>query len=373
MKELNFYPELYTYQHVSQFLKDFPIEEDIIITVKAVFDRFFPVKNFSKVIYLDNFSLEEPTDEMIDQIILKTKEFAPAKRIVAIGGGSCMDTAKLVSVSQDSVEELFEGQRIKKRCELMLIPTTCGTGSEVTNIAALKRISLNTKIGFAAQELYGQQAILIAELIEELPEYVFATSSIDALIHAIESVLSPNASHLSMVFSYTAIEMIVSGYRQIEQSGLRAVLKKRALDFLLASTYAGLAFSVGGCAAVHALSYPIGGVYNVPHGEANYLVFLPVLRKYEALSDTGELVRLKNFLGNLLQTEEDAFEALDQLLFTLLNKRDLRPLGFNEETITDFTASVLANQQRLLKNNFVPLTETDIKEIYYGVYSGGRH
>ncbi|MCQ4720652.1 iron-containing alcohol dehydrogenase, partial [Flavonifractor plautii] len=108
--------------------------------------------------------------------------------------------------------------------------------------------------------MYADHAVLIPELLEGLPFSVFATSSIDAQVHAVESSLSPKATPYTKLFGYKAIEMIIMGYQRIATEGREALLSLLE-DFLVASNFAGIAFGTAGCAAVHALSYPLGGKY----------------------------------------------------------------------------------------------------------------
>ena len=128
--------------------------------------------------------------------------------------------------------------------------------------------------------------MLIPQLLDSLPYYVFATSSLDALIHAVEASLSPRANDFTLMTAQRAITLIVSGYQAVVRGGEDA---RRALhgEFLLASNYAGIALSVSGAGAVHAMSYPIGGDYHVPHGESNYALFTAVLERYHAMAPDG--------------------------------------------------------------------------------------
>ncbi len=177
---------------------------------------------------------------------------------------------------------------LEKKRELVIVPTTCGTGSEVTNIAILNRTRIGTKLGLVSDNMYADSAVLIPELLKGLPFAVFATSSIDALVHAVESSLSPKATSLTKLFGYKAIEMIIRGYQTIAAEGKDARISLLE-DFLVASNYAGIAFGTAGCAAVHAMSYPLGGKYHVAHGESNYAMFTGVLKNYMEIKTNGEI------------------------------------------------------------------------------------
>ena len=132
-----------------------------------------------------------------------------------------------------------------------------------------------------------------------MPYRFFATSSIDALIHAVESSLFPKATPYTELFGYKAIEEIIRGYQVIAERGEEA--RKELLNqFLTASNFAGLAFGTAGCAAVHAMSYQLGGTFHVAHGEANYAVFIGVMKKYMEIRQDGKIQKLNHFLSELL-------------------------------------------------------------------------
>ena len=179
---------------------------------------------------------------------------------------------------------------LTKARRLIIIPTTCGTGSEVTNISILNRTRLGTKQGLVSPAMFADHAVLIPEFLQSLPYSVFATSSIDALIHAVESYLSPSATPYTEMYSLQAMQDILRGYCQIAERGQHARFQSSA-EYLRASNYAGIAFSNSGCAAVHAMSYALGGKYHVAHGESNYQFFTDVLRKYQEKKPDGKSAR----------------------------------------------------------------------------------
>ena len=296
--------------------------------------------------------------------------FLRTDRVIAVGGGGVLDIAKLLVLQHVTpILDLYDGKLpLQKARDLVLLPTTCGTGSEVTNISILALLSRRTKKGLAHESMFADQAVLIPELLKGLPFSVFATSSIDALIHAIESSLSPKASATTKLFGYQAIAWILKGYLAIRDQGPDARFPLLS-QFLLASNYAGIAFGNAGCAAVHALSYPLGAVYHVPHGESNYAMFTGVMKQYLAIRSDGAIAELNAFLAQLLDCPPEAvYEALEDLLSCLLPKKALHEYGMQEHELAEFTDSVLANQQRLLQNNFVPLSREQIYAIYRSLY-----
>lgn len=371
MEQIIFKPRLFQYDTCREFAEDFQLcETDLILTNEYIFQPYFGEwKLPCHVLYQEKYGLGEPSDVMAEAIL---KEIAglQCKRLIAIGGGTIIDLAKVIAVADTTdVDALYAKMpEFTKAMELVIIPTTCGTGSEVTNIAVLNRTRMGTKMGMVGPAMYADFAVLIPELLQGLPLKVFAASSIDALVHAVEAALSPSATAYTKLFSYKAIEMILRGYQAMAQGGME-VRKQRMGEFLIASNYAGLAFGTAGCGTVHAMAYPLGGQYHVPHGESNYAVFTGVMRAYLAKKRDGEIAVLNAFLADLLACRtEEVYDQLEALLNQVLPKKALREYGVQESELETFSESVLANQQRLLKNSFIPMTKELVWEIYRSLY-----
>jgi len=232
----------------------------------------------------------------------------------------------------------------------------------------MARTRIGTKLGLVSPAMYADYAVLIPQLLEGLPFKVFAASSIDALVHAVESALSPKATPYTKLFGYKAIEMIIRGYQTIAKKGPESRFSLLN-DFLLASNYAGLAFGTAGCAAVHATSYPLGGKYHVAHGESNYAMFTGVLKNYMELRRDGEIAVLNQYLADLLGCMPDVvYDELEKLLDQILPKRPLREYGVTREDLPVFAHSVVTEQGRLMANNFVPLDEARVLKIYQELF-----
>lgn len=371
MKELSVKPEIYTFDTCKEFIENFKIgKEDLIITSEHTYVSHFEKYGLNaNVIFIRKYGSGEPSDEMVEAMYKDTEEISYS-RVVAIGGGSVLDVSKLFALKTISpVLDLFDHKlEFIKDKELILIPTTCGTGSEVTNISILELKARHTKMGLAVNELYADYAVMIPELLEDLPFQFFATSSIDALIHAIESLVSPKATSFTEMFSYKAIEMILKGYKEIKKNGPEARIPLLK-DFLLASNYAGIAFGNAGCGAVHAMSYPLGANYHVPHGEANYQMFIGVFKTYERLNPNGKIKKLNKFLSEILECKEDeVYIKIEELLNLLIPKKQLREYGLNEAELEAFTESVMTKQGRLMANNYVELSRETIYHIYKSLY-----
>lgn len=370
MKELMIKPEIYKYDTAKEFAAEFDIGAgDLVLTNEYIYAPYFGELNLEcDVIFQEKYGVGEPSDDMVEAIYADIK--GEHKRVIAIGGGTVIDIAKLFALKEVSpVLDLYDG-KIKpiKDKNLVLVPTTCGTGSEVTNISILALNSRGTKKGLAVDEMYADSAVLVPELLKGLPFGVFATSSIDALIHAIESSLSPKGNETTRMFGYKAIEMILRGYMEIARNGKEARIP--LLDrFLMASNYAGIAFGNAGCAAVHAMSYPLGATYHVAHGEANYAMFTGVMKNYMEIRTDGEIEILNKFIADILGCDPvNVYEELENLLNVMIQKKALHEYGMKEEEIVAFTDSVIENQQRLLGNNFVELDRDRMIKIYRELY-----
>lgn len=367
-------PSIHYFDTVGKFINEFALGKgDILLTSERLYNRYIKSAGIDiPVIFSTKYGTGEPTDEMIDAIAADMKQY-DYKRIIAFGGGTVMDISKILALNTDGHSvKLFTGEITpKKTAELVLIPTTCGTGSEVTNIAIAELKSLNVKKGLAVDETYPDHAVLIAEPLENLPDYVFSTSSIDALIHAAESFLSPRADSFSEMFSLKAIEIIMNGYKTIlERGGNTAENRKDLLrDFCIAADYAGIANINAGCAAVHALSYSIGGAFHVPHGEANYQFFTEVFKMYMKKNPDGKIREINKIFADILECDEsDVYARLESVLDRIIARKPLKEYGMTESQIEEFTESTFDNQQRLLNNNYVPLDHDDVREIFKSLY-----
>ena len=367
MQELMLKPTIFKYDTVKEFVDEFkPGKGDLVITNEYIYNPYFGQMNLEcDVIFQEKYGAGEPSDDMVEAMYKDIK--GEHKRVIAIGGGTVIDISKLFALR--TVLDLYDGKipPVKNK-ELILIPTTCGTGSEVTNISILALNSRGTKKGLAVDQMYADTAVLIPELLEGLPFGVFATSSIDALIHAIESSLSPKGNETTRLLGYQAISMILNGYKEIAEKGKEARIALLS-QFLMASNYAGIAFANAGCAAVHAMSYPLGATYHVAHGESNYAMFTGVMKNYMELKTDGEIAVLNKFIAHILGCDEkDVYEELEKLLNVIIQKKTLHEYGMKESEIEEFADSVLENQQRLLANNFVPLDRDRLIKIYRELY-----
>jgi len=367
MKKFSVKPEILMYDTCREFAEAISISErDIVVTNDYIFKPWFGELSLAcKVVCLENYGTGEPTDEMAEALYNDIKD-VDYDRLIAIGGGTIIDLCKIFILEKISpVGDLFDKKfpAIKSK-QLYIVPTTCGTGSEATNVSIIAFLKRGTKFGLADDALYADYAVLIPEILKGLPFKVFATSSIDALVHAVESWLSPKASPFTQMYSTEAIRLILNGYKKIREKGPDARFESLE-DFHVAGTYGGIAFGNAGCAAVHAMAYPLGATHHVPHGESNYALFTGVMKKYMEKAPVGRINKLNAYIADILECDvAHVYEELENLLNVVLQKKPLREYGVTMQDVEDFSHNVINRQGRLTANNYTPLTYEDYYDIY---------
>ncbi|OUV67245.1 MAG: alcohol dehydrogenase [Gammaproteobacteria bacterium TMED133] len=293
--------------------------------------------------------------------------------LIAVGGGSAIDIAKAVSAVfayTGRVEELFGiGLVPQKGPPVIAVPTTAGTGSEVTNIAILSDKSAQLKKGIVSDFILPDLAIVSPEMTVTMPKPVTAASGVDALVHAVEAYISVNASPITDSLALGAIKMI-SRNLPVAYKEPRNLIARDSMA--TASLMAGMAFGNAGVAAVHALAYPLGGRFNIAHGVSNALLLPYVMEwnKDSCLEKFREIANAIDVDTRSLSDEEAAKEAVDSME-TLCRKveipQGLRSLNIPRSVIPDMAADAI-QINRLLKNNPRVLSEQDIIEIYESAY-----
>jgi 4-hydroxybutyrate dehydrogenase len=376
MRQLSIRPQIHTHGTFLEFAKEFDLSHrDLLFTEEFIYRTHLQKLGLPcSVLCRDPYGTGEPDDAMIDRIYADAQQHS-AQRIVAVGGGSVIDVGKILALRDAAPSSrLFQRQiPIAKEKQLVIVPTTCGTGSEVTGIAIAHIEDRGTKMGLADDALFADHAVLIPQLVRDLPYPFFVLSAIDALVHAAESYLSPKANAFTEVFSLNACEKILSGFCSILENG-KDYRKEIIGDFLTASCFAGIAFSNAGVGPVHALAYPLGGNYHVAHGESNYQFFATVFNTYHKEKPTGKIATLAGVIAEPLSRlginagAEDTFTAMESMLQQLLPLKKLREYGMKEEEVGSFAQSVMDNQQRLLVNSYIPFSLDHAREIYGSRY-----
>lgn len=311
----------------------------------------------------------EPTIENVETVFREQiAPFAP-DAILSIGGGSVLDAAKLFAVRLTNEQPLREwlGIDLIKRpgIPLVLVPTTAGTGSEVTPNAIVTLPDEELKVGIVSRHLLPQLVILDAELTFDLPKPITAATGIDAFVHSLESYISTKANPVSDMFAMESMRLIGANLVEAYQNG-RSVKAREAM--MLGSMYGGLALTAAGTAAVHALAYPLGGMFGITHGVANAML-LPHVMSFNKDAIVGRLANVARAL-DISSHDSDDETAADALLERLTEwtdvvqiPQDLRQFGVSE-THLDVLAEAASKVKRLLGNNPKPLSHADIKAIY---------
>ena len=261
-------------------------------------------------IEVDTFTEIEgnPSVETVEKATVAFKE-ADADFIVAFGGGSPMDVAKAVGVTAKYGGSITEYEGAHKVpgpiIPLIAIPTTAGTGSEVTAFSVITDHSRDYKLTVFSYEILPAYAILDAELLTTAPASVAAACGIDAFIHAEEAYISTAASPFSDAMAEKAMNLIGKNIRRFVAN--RGDIEA-AEAMLVGSLFAGIAFSFARLGNVHAMSHPVSAFFDVPHGVAN-AVLLPVIAEYNALADHGRYLTIYNDISPVPAYEEE-FEPL---------------------------------------------------------------
>ena len=293
-----------------------------------------------------------------------------ATGVVGFGGGSSLDVAKLAALLLGSGEDLEAawgvGNAKGPRLPLVLVPTTAGTGSEVTPVSIIT-VGAEEKRGVSSPVILPDIAVLDADLTLGLPPAITAATGVDAMVHAIEAYASasPNNNPLSKMLAREALRLLGAN---IETAVATGANRDARGAMLLGSMLAGQAFANSPVAAVHALAYPIGGIFHIPHGLSNALVLPHVLRfnapvagavyaeiaadAFPALAEVGAQARCAAFI-----------EALEDLALRLNMPTRLRDVGIPEEALARMATDAM-KQQRLLVNNPRPVAEADALAIY---------
>ena len=371
MRFLKIHSSIHQFDSFNAFAEGFELgEDDLVITQGFLYDDYMAHLNLPcGWLFQEKYGAGEPSDEMIDAMMADAPD--KYKRIIAVGGGTVIDIAKLFSLKRAPRSEMLFDRSVPpvREKKLVIVPTTCGTGSEVTNIAIAELKQKHTKLGLADDNLLADDAVLIPALLKKLPYRFFVFSSIDALIHAMESMVSPKTNPYTEMFARSAVEMIMGGYARIIKDGPDARLDYLA-EFLIASNYAGIAFGNTGVGAVHAMSYPLGAAYHVAHGESNYQFLTAVFNTYYNANPNGKIRDLCSLLGGLLNEKDPArvFDALSERLGAIISRKPLKEYGMKSEEIDSFSSSVIEKQQRLLVNSYVPMDESTIARIYRQLY-----
>ena len=309
-------------------------------------------------------------DYMTVQRLIDGFKAQGADLIVACGGGSVMDSAKLASVlvtDEYGVRELLDNPGMAKKCvPIVLIPTTAGTGAEVTPNAIVAVPERQLKVGIVNENMIADYVILDARLIRNLPSSIAAATGVDALAHCIECYTSNKANPISDTFALHGLDLILNNIERA-CSDPDSMDAKNAMQ--LAAFYGGLAITASGTTGVHALSYPLGGKYHIPHGVSNAMLLVPVMKFNEPVCRQrfAECYDRCAHDGSACATTEEKsawiINRLDEIVRRLDIPTSLKTFGVPEEDLEELVASGM-QVTRLLVNNMRPITPDDARAIY---------
>lgn len=306
-----------------------------------------------------------------DHLVRAAVDFARSREIdsvVGLGGGSSMDTAKLVALlapGQEALEDVYGvGNARGPRLPLLLVPTTAGTGSEVTPISIVTT-GESEKKGVVSPVLLPDWAVLDAELTTGLPTHVTAATGIDAMVHAIEAMTSKRLKNpVSDCLGREALRLLGGNIHEACENGANIEARQA---MLLGAMLAGMAFANAPVGGVHALAYPVGARFHVAHGLSNSLV-LPRVLAFNAHSAGSTYAEVAEILvpgcsGTTTERTERLLEYVRELPLSLGLPTRLSEVGIGEKDLTQLAADAML-QTRLLINNPREITERDALTIY---------
>jgi alcohol dehydrogenase class IV len=373
--------EIGAIERIADICSDLDISKPLIITDQGIvsvgliqsLDVAF--KKAGKAYFCFDQVVADPPEHVVLAAVACAKEVA-ADGIIGFGGGSSLDTAKLVALLANSHEQLTDIYGVDairgKRLPLILIPTTAGTGSEVTPIAIVTTGD-TTKAGVVSATLLPDIALLDASLTLGLPSHVTAATGIDAMVHAIEAYTSDiKKNPYSDLLAKQALTLLSNNILEATFNGGNIEARQA---MLLGACLAGQAFANAPVAAIHALAYPLGGHFHIPHGLSNALVLVQVMNfNISHCADLyAELAPSISDIINLDASDKEIAQAMIDFIAGLIKQlklpTSLAEMGIGESDINTLAKDAMF-QTRLLVNNPKPVTLEDVKKIYLQAHQG---
>lgn len=310
----------------------------------------------------------EPSAYAVEAYYNQLKE-AKTDLIVAVGGGSVIDMAKILSVAltnEHLVEDLRRPGAIKNpSVPLVAVPTTSGTGSEATANAIFLYPEEDLKVGIISEHMIPDYVILDVSMTCGLPKGLTASTGVDALCHAMESYISIISNPFAKMLSLEAIRLICGSIEKAYADGSDRQARE---DMQLGAFYAGLCLTTSSTVAVHALSYPLGGKYHIPHGVSNAILLPYVMKENMDCCREAYTVFAPLMLSNADEIPKEQWpEAVVDYLFTLMKNLgipdSLEQFGVTAQDL-DYLTDNAVKVERLLLKNPKSLSKEDIKGIY---------
>ena len=362
---------------LAKFAQDYlelGIRKMFLVTIPAVKEQLQPFVHTLTTegieIEIDETIIDEPSFQEFEHLLNKARKFE-AESVVGIGGGSVLDTAKLIAAQLQNVQSTEQikgiGNLKERKTYLACIPTTSGTGSEVSPNALFVDEN-GQKIGVISPHLVPDAAYVDPQLTISLPSALTAATGIDALTHCLEAYTNK--------FAHPFVDLYaLEGVRLINRYLLRACkngedLKART-QVALGSLYGGLCLGPVNTAAVHALAYPLGVQYHVPHGLSNALL-LPYVMEFNIEKDPEKYRDIAEALGATpkatpKETALEGVKIIKDLIKDCDLPRSLEEVGVKENSLKELVAGAM-KVERLLKNNVRELTPEDAENIYKAAY-----
>ncbi len=346
---------------------------DTVLRKIGLADRVFdPLKSIDMELVIFDGVEPEPSTQNAEEVATASKK-GKYDLVIGLGGGSVLDMAKVASVAATnpgSVTSFIGVDRIQKRgLPMILLPTTSGTGSEITMNAVVKAETDSIKTGVVSPYLLADIAIIDPSLTLSMPPRTTASTGLDALSHAIESLLSVDSNPMTEPLALGAVRLIFSSLRAAYKKGDEAVARH---NMALASMMAGAAFGNTGVCAGHATAYAFAVKYRIPHGES-CAIALPYIMEYNAPVCMSSLAAISSAIGSHGQTlHMDAFdvvEAVRSLISDVGVPLSLKEFGMKGESIRGLAEDLLKSG-RLLARNPRPITLKDAEVIFTRIQEG---
>lgn len=365
---------------LGRYCKNLNIKKALLVTDPVIVKLGLHQKIMSSLkhysidfVLFSNVEVDPPIDVIEQAILFATNNAIDG--VIGLGGGSSLDTAKLISAlgySKQALSDVFGIDKLSNaRFPLIQIPTTAGTGSEVTPISIVTTGEA-MKVGIVSNVLLPDIALLDPTLTVKLPAHITAATGIDAMVHAIEAYTSLIKKNIYS--DMLAIEALKLMSKYIQTAVHQGDDLEARSNMMLGATLAGQAFANAPVAAVHALAYPLGGHYHIPHGLSNSLVLPHVMRfntpfAAKLYAELAEIIIPEKcaLLSDVENKAEEFIKYLEYLINDLGLPTSLESFGIDKSNLTMLAKDAI-KQERLLINNPRPMNESDILAIYQAAY-----
>ena len=347
-----------------------------IVTIPAVQKLIEQIGSRATLSIVDSVP-PEPSQHDVSAVLASLTSQNP-DLVIGIGGGSVLDVAKLLSVlcseNAPSLQALLAGEKPQRRTASLLIPTTAGTGSEATPNAILAIPEKETKVGIISPVMLPDYVVLAPELTTSMPAHIASSTGIDALCHLFECFTANVANPVSDNYALIGMKKL---FASLEKTVAEPDNLAARLDMLWASYYGGAAIAHAGTHLVHAMSYPLGGKYHLPHGVANAILLAPCMR-FVRPAAIGKFAQVYDLLpdADASLSEEEKSVALVDYFAALVQRlklpASLDELGINADHLPYLVEAAL-DVQRLMKNVPGTVSASDVREVYLTLFPTLNH